>query len=284
MLPSLALVATAFFTKTMALQQSPPSLVSSRSSTSLASKGSRRLEWQIPPSTKQIHLVILVHGWLGSPAEMSSIQQALEARIEGNSSKEDANDEENENENGAALDPAADLATIPEGTHLIMHSAECNDGKTTDGVLPGGKRVADEINQIIRDLLVEDEDVSKADVSLSFIGNSLGGLYSRAAIADVNWDLPNGKKLYPSIFCTTCTPHLGKRGLTYLPIPRFAEQGIGYALQPTGQDLFGLNTVIEDLATQSKYLDPLKRFSKRIAYANAFGTGKLADATLIPTS
>lgn len=111
-----------------------------------------------------------------------------------------------------------------------------------------------------------------ASISLSFIGNSLGGLYARSALADIHWDLPDERKVVPNVFCCTCTPHLGKRGLTYLPLPRFAEQGIGHALQPTGRDLFGLNTVIEDLATKARYIDPLKQFKKRITYANAFGT------------
>lgn len=283
-LPSLALAATILFSQTMALQQSPPSLTSSRSSLSLAS--SKKLE--VPSTAKQIHLVILIHGWLGSPSEMGSIQQALESQVEKMTTMDGigvTDDSDSDNES-----PEEERTKIPEGSFVLCHSATCNDGKTKDGVTAGGARVAQEVNDIIEEILgasteceTEDgeetttkptapEDVNDASVSISFIGNSLGGLYARSALADIQWDLPNGKKLIPNVFCTTCTPHLGKRGLTYVPIPRFAEQGIGYALQPTGQDLFGLNSVIEELATQAKYVDPLKRFAKRVAYANAFGT------------
>ena len=269
MVPSMAIAATALLTQAMAFapnRQSPtPSLVSSRSSMSLASSSAGK-RWEVPPTAKQVHLVVLVHGWLGSPAEMMSIQQALEEEIR-KGSVEDESEEEPQVERKIAKD-----------TCVLVHSAECNDGKTSDGVTAGGLRVAEEVNQLVQEILgIDEEDgevTNDVEISLSFIGNSLGGLYARSAVADVQWDLPNGKKLIPNCFCTTATPHLGKRGLTYVPIPRFAEQGIGYALQPTGQDLFGLNKVIEDLGTQAKYINPLKAFNKRIAYANAFGTGE----------
>ena len=230
---------------------------------------------------------------------MLSIQQALELKvnrakgipIEGlENNNNNRNDDSDVSEVNSISDtedvPVQDPITIPDDTCVIVYSTECNSGKgmTTDGVEAGGSRVAMEVNDLIRELFKSDDDDTNIigenngsrtkdyDMSISIIGNSLGGLYARAAIAEIDWHLPNGKTLQPNVFCTTATPHLGKRGQTYIKLPRFAETGIGLALQPTGQDLFGLNTVIENLATKSKYIDPLKKFQKRIAYANAFGT------------
>lgn len=91
-------------------------------------------------------------------------------------------------------------------------------------------------------------------------------------MADVEWELPNGNSIIPNIFCTTATPHLGKRGGTYINLPRYVETSVGMVLRGTGRDLFGLNKVMENLVTEAKYREPLVRFSKRVAYANAFGT------------
>lgn len=276
------LLITAFFTqKTMALAQQP-SLLSSTSSISLGadsttSDNASVKKFEIPPRTNQIHLCILIHGWLGSPNEMLSIQQSLETRIEkakGLNNNDDVNSISDSDEEDYS--PVRETKLV-DGTFVLLHSAACNSGKTSDGVEAGGIRVAKEVNNLIKDICENEEEgegseAKDYDISISFIGNSLGGLYARAAVADVDWVLPNGKALTPNVFCTTATPHLGKRGQTYIRLPRFAETGIGLALQPTGQDLFGLNKVIENLATNTKYLEPLKQFRKRIAYANAFGT------------
>jgi len=283
----LFLISALFIYPTMALLlHQTPSLSLSSSVSALAD--TKRLE--IPPATQQIHLCVLIHGWLGSPSEMLAIQRSLDAQIRQakglpihrensfprTNERTDADDvssivsSEEEEESSAPVS----AHNIPDDTSILMHSVTCNENKTTDGVLAGGSRVAKEVNDLIKELLVDSEAYIRKDVeiSISFIGNSLGGLYARAALAELEWELPNGKKLIPNVFCTTATPHLGKRGQTYVRLPRFAETGIGLALQPTGQDLFGLNQVIEDLATDIKYIEPLKQFRKRIAYANAFGT------------
>jgi hypothetical protein len=68
------------------------------------------------------------------------------------------------------------------------------------------------------------------------------------------------------------TPHLGVAGHTYFPIPRSAEIGIGKAMGQTGRDLFRLSDLIYTMCTCPTYLDPLRSFRKRIAYANAYKT------------
>ena len=265
LIPSLAIAATALLTQTWAFSQNRR-IPMSPFGLDFGNRGNGAFSDQ-PPET--IHLVVLVHGWLGNELEMNSIQQALEAEIEKLKTEKDENPE------------ASNKKLLGDDTMFVFHSCTCNaeKGKTTDGIEAGGSRVAEEVNQLIERLLETDSQEDSSDdegrektLTLSFIGNSLGGLYARACVANINWNLPDGSRVIPNVFCTTATPHLGKRGLTYLPLPRFAEEGIGHALRPTGQDLFGITNIIERLATDPKYINPLQQFSKRIAYANAFGT------------
>jgi hypothetical protein len=132
------------------------------------------------------------------------------------------------------------------------------------------------------------------NITLSIVGNSLGGLFGRYAIAklverhcvkeetpqdesdekdqDPSWILDGQYRLFLNIFCTTATPHLGVSRHTYVRIPRTAEIGVAHAMGDTGKDLFRLNDLIQTMATCPKFLGPLGRFRKRIAYANAYGT------------
>jgi len=79
-------------------------------------------------------------------------------------------------------------------------------------------------------------------------------------------------RLHFNIFCTTATPHLGISKHTWVPIPRSAEIGIAQTMGDTGKDLFRLNDLMKSMATAPKFLEPLGKFRKRIAYANAYGT------------
>lgn len=118
---------------------------------------------------------------------------------------------------------------------IIVHNAVCNEGKTTDGVALGGQRLADEMVNVINSEL---STKSSKVVTISVVGNSLGGIYSRYAIAKLaqSEDLPC--KLHFNIFCTTATPHLGISRHTYLPLPRSAENMVAHALGDTGKDLY----------------------------------------------
>jgi hypothetical protein len=164
---------------------------------------------------------------------------------------------------------------------MIVHAALCNEGKTTDGVQPGGERLVNEMVQVIRENMRRRRTKS---VTLSVLGNSLGGIYGRYAIArlaDMCEPAPDDPgvlvldgeyRIRCNVFCTTATPHLGVAGHTFLPIPRTAEIGVAHAMGDTGRDLFRLTDLLLTMATSAAYLEPLGCFRKRIAYANAFGT------------
>lgn len=180
------------------------------------------------------HLIVLVHGWMGNAQEMDYFKSSLEQQA----------------------------AKYPSQKFVVV-SPQINEGRTHDGIAAGGERLATETSKLI------DEYQSNASImTLSFVGNSLGGLYSRYAIAK----LPLGKKVEPMLFCTTATPHLGVASHTYVPLPKWGEWVVGNVLRPTGRDLFSLTGIVEDMAFDPIYREPLQMFRKRIAYANAFAT------------
>ena len=176
---------------------------------------------------------------------------------------------------------------------IVVHSVVCNEGKTTDGVANGGQRLMEEILQVIQEHTHKD-----SKITISIVGNSLGGIYGRYAIAKLAESM-NGNMEF-NIFCTTATPHLGISRHTYLPLPRTAEIGVAHALGSTGKDLyvrirtlemlitclecshltqlfsfyhrFRLNDLMKTMATSQEFISPLGSFRKRIAYANAYGT------------
>jgi hypothetical protein len=194
----------------------------------------------IPETTEQLHVMILVHGWMGNSAELSYLQSTLET--------------------------TARKKFQTNNHHLLVYSSECNEGQTSDGIEKGGARLANEINSILNNLKSTAQPQNRK-ISLSLVGNSLGGLYARYALSQLDW---NG--VTPAIFCTTATPHLGCSNNTYISIPRMAEWAIAHALQPTGRDLFLYTPVLANMVLDAKFVRPLESFQKRLAYANAHAT------------
>jgi hypothetical protein len=182
------------------------------------------------------HLVILVHGYKGTERDFAYLESTMKRQAH-----PDAN--------------------------FIIYRSSCNHGKTFDGIENGGKRLALEIQ----------EELQKIEglVKLSFVGHSLGGLYSRYAISLLDFTT----RVTPTIFCTTTTPHLGCCNHTYIPIPRWAETTVGSLMADTGRDLFCMNSIIQQLGTTERYLNPLRSFKTRIAIANAFATDILVPAS-----
>jgi hypothetical protein len=168
---------------------------------------------------------------------------------------------------------------------------------------PELKEKDDDVNECSSLLDNQDDDPNKEtkiyDITISIVGNSLGGLFGRYAIAKLIenhcvkeesppddksdnqksaaaaspcWILDGKYRLHLNIFCTTATPHLGVSGHTWVRIPRTAEMGIAHALGQSGKDLFRLNDLLHTMATSPTFLKPLGAFRKRIAYANCYGT------------
>ena len=64
---------------------------------------------------------------------------------------------------------------------MIVHNLVANERRTTDGVVNGGERAVQEMMDTIRRYMAEKEGTG--DITVSVVGNSLGGIYGRYAIA-----------------------------------------------------------------------------------------------------
>ena len=98
------------------------------------------------------------------------------------------------------------------GADVRVHCAAANEGRTRDGVAAGGRRLAAEVERIARS--------TPSMETISLVGNSLGGLYTRYAAGEL-LDTASGRLagLEPDVFVTIGCPHLGVRQFTYLPLP-----------------------------------------------------------------
>jgi hypothetical protein len=258
------------------------------------------------------HFLFLVHGHRGLSKDLSYVQTVMRRVAASEKRKRWLQHQQSQQSSssggkGEEKEEAAEFLRHD----MVVHSVCCNEGKTTDGVVKGGERLVDEIMDVIRQEMktrqpkndqkssddgssdtYDDDDVVLRNVTISILGNSLGGIYGRYAIAklaeqcecqhettnDENgsdnsyYILDNKFRLLLNIFCTTATPHLGVAGHTFLPLSRTAEIGVAHAMGDTGKDLFRLNNLLHTMATSPEFLEPLGSFRKRIAYANAFGT------------
>jgi hypothetical protein len=121
---------------------------------------------------------------------------------------------------------------------------------------------------------------------LSFVGNSMGGLFIRNAIKLIQ-ESSEMKQFNFKFhkFLTIASPHLGvlKYDLFegYLPKSQIFRRLAGYGLLQSGKDLMssGNNSLLYQMATQSAWLNPLKEFKQRRLYVNLFGDSVVPLAT-----
>ena len=144
----------------------------------------------------------------------------------------------------------------PKQNNTIVHFISSNNGKTFDGVANGGKRVANEIIDVItRELNIANTHIDKDDtmellfdqVTISILGVSLGGLYGRYAIHELYETLYDPMKskmtmmdgtveIHFNTFFTIVSPHLGESEISYIPLTRKVETWIANATKQSGQD------------------------------------------------
>lgn len=133
-------------------------------------------------------------------------------------------------------------------------------------------------------------------MTLSLVGNSLGGLYSRYALAELG-GVFRDENVLPLVFCTTSSPHLGVSQETFIELPRWIEPHVATVMQQqTMNDLFQVNnsTVVAEMCGDTRarndddddnnggakdFLGPLGKFRKRIAVANAYKTDFLVSVS-----
>lgn len=163
-----------------------------------------------------------------------------------------------------------------DGDRAFVHATRVNEGgKTFDGVESGAQRIAKDIIELIENDKENNNNNFKNFKYISFIGNSLGGLYVRHAIS-ILYDTMTGliAGLEPLNFISIATPHLGfepfYRGLFPTPLLNFIMHTF---IGQTGFDLnlTDDNRLLYNMATSDQYLIPLKAFRRRRLYANLNG-------------
>ena len=240
------------------------------------------------------HFCFLIHGHRGLSRDLKYLQAVLERfgdfeqeRIQRRwiQSQQDACDSDRLQNSDRILPPRQ---------RLVVHNCLSNEGKTHDGVAAGGDRVVAEMLDTIRSEMSDrpsllGDSKEPLDITISILGNSLGGLFGRYAIAklverhgvcqessshsqETCWILDEKYRLHLNVFCSTASPHLGVANHTYFSVPRPAEVVVAHAMGDTGRDLFRLNDLVRTMATCPSYLGPLSSFRKRIAVANVHNT------------
>ncbi|KAG8635448.1 putative lipase YDR444W isoform X2 [Manihot esculenta] len=211
------------------------------------------------------HLLVLVHGILASPSDWTYVEAELKKRL---------------------------------GKNFLIHASESNTyTKTFYGIDGAGKRLADEVMQVVK----KTDSLKR----ISFLAHSLGGLFARYAMAvlysenalstsesndHVDSTLPNSARrcaiagLDPINFVTLATPHLGVRGRKQLPfllgipiLEKLAPQMAPILAGLTGSQLFltdgkpekpPLLLRMASNCEDGKFLSALGAFRCRTLYAN----------------
>jgi hypothetical protein len=138
------------------------------------------------------------------------------------------------------------------------------------GVEQGATKLAYELQVFLKD----HPEVS----SISFVGNSLGGIYVRKAVKILFSDmdhLVNTRNLKANKFMTIASPHLGVYDYTFLdeyklPFPKFVKNRLVNTAWGTLKDLADTRegSLLHTMGTRPEYVESLRRFQKRRLYAN----------------
>lgn len=155
------------------------------------------------------------------------------------------------------------------------------------GVHEGGTNLAQEVRHLASTGRFQD---------ISFVGNSLGGVYARYAI-QLLYNASDGlvAGLTPSKLLLIASPSLGVRNFTIVDdkdiwVPDILKRTISYTLRKSGKDLFCTDassftdTLLYKMAHEEVFLAPLRAFKQRRLYANLendfvvpLGTSALLD-------
>ena len=173
------------------------------------------------PPCSSIHFVFLAHGFLGSSDELSFFEEAIQDAVTKTKpgTIADGDDADDVESSVTKTKPGAD--DDGDDVEVITHRATCNHISTFDGIEAGGKRLAEEVEEFVRSHFqdkmagVQENEgntgTSTFHASLSFIGYSLGGMYSRYAISilPMEFDLNEvGRKHQdqtPSVYILHCS-------------------------------------------------------------------------------
>ena len=188
------------------------------------------------------------------------------------------------------------LANLLQDRGCVVLRSKANEyNQSVKGVENGGSSLAKEI----LDQVKESGHLKR----ISFVGNSLGGLYARYAIHVLYDNDGSIAGLKPQCFMTIATPHLGVMDHTYLEdelglyVPSILKSIVSATMYETGRDLFATFKMNDEskgekekeeekeekeekedgyhlvyrMCTHITFLQPLRAFEKRRLYANLQG-------------
>ncbi|CAA7402345.1 unnamed protein product [Spirodela intermedia] len=209
-------------------------------------EGSVRGSNDIAGDKKELdHLLVLVHGILASPSDWLYAESELKRQL---------------------------------GSNFLIYASSSNTfTRTFTGIDGAGRRLAEEVIQVVQK--------TKSLKKISFLAHSLGGLFSRYAVAVLH-SSESGTiaGLEPINFITLATPHLGVRGkkqlpfLLGVPILEKLAPSVGSRLAGrTGRQLFLTDgkpskpPLLLRMASdreELRFLSSLGAFRSRMVYAN----------------
>lgn len=147
--------------------------------------------------------------------------------------------------------------------------------------LHGIERGAKNLRQEIDDIILQSAD-DHAIRRISFVGNSLGGIYARYAVKLYSENKPESVRFHK--FMSIGTPHLAVSFDEHnylhqefgIPIPNALKRIVAKTMGTTGRELFMLDDggkskeepLLVRMATDEAFLSPLRQFSERRLYAN----------------
>lgn len=156
--------------------------------------------------------------------------------------------------------------------HNVLLSNTNEFTKSLRGIEVCSEALLDEISHYVK--MHSTENLSL----ISFVGNSLGGIFNRHAIKlMVENDCFRRWRLAPHSFMTIATPHLGVYHHnifedTYLANSHMLKTFASSLFFASGRDLFASEeaSLLFKMGTESQWLDALLLFKKRRLYANLF--------------
>ena len=205
---------------------------------------------------KSTHLFVLIHGLWGTPKHMSTIEDFI---------KESINDE------------------VTKDQIVTLKPSCFGFWKTYDGLELNAKKIIQEMFYEIESLKQKNKLIVKR---ISFIGYSLGGLFSRYIIGLLN-EIGFFELVEPVFFCTFATPHLGIHFFRNNFFDTIANNLGPYMFGKSGGQLFIADhekILVAMADPQQKYMQGLRKFKKHILMANIKNDRTVAFFTSYITS
>ena len=188
---------------------------------------------------------------------------------------------------GGSEDDLLALATelLNRDKNNVILRVTCNTPmRSFDGVIAGGERIVDEVESF-----VEEYDAKRKGplAKISFVGNSMGGLYCRYVLTRLyERETKTILGMEMHTFLTTATPHLGVGEYGYFelvpgPLRMWAGEGLGQSIKDLalfdveetgeGADEMPLlaRMTIDDEESNMFFIEALSAFRRRCAFANA---------------